>query len=113
MEESTLLLSVSRQLTANFQSGWIDALNWKDTPSSKISMNTGLTLIRETQSFIFVNFAKFALSGKHFIESYTTINSIQDWCYEDVVIDAKSKYKTALQTEYRDFISDILDSINL
>lgn len=113
MEESTLLLSVFGQLTANFHSRWIDALNWKDTPSSKVSMNTGLTMIRETQSLIFVNFAKFALSGKHFIESYKTINSIKDWCYEDVVIDAKSKYKTALQTEYRDFIVDILDSINL
>lgn len=113
MEESTLLLSVFKQLTSNFQNGWIDALKWKDTPSSKASMSIGLTLIRETLSLMLVNFAKFALGGKHFIEKYETMNSIQDWCYEDVVVDAKNKYKAALQAEYREFIFDILDSVNL
>lgn len=114
MEESPLLLSVFSQLTSTFRSGWIDALCWKDTPSSKISMNNGHTLIRETQSLVFINFAKFALGGKHFVESYDTLDSIQEWSYEDVVVDAKkNKYKTALQTEYREFIFDILDSVNL
>ena len=114
MKETKLLEDVFEQLNNKFQSNWIDSLQWTNTLVSKNSMSKGLTSIRELRSIILVNFARFALGGKQFVESYETINKIQEWSYDDVVINRnRNKYKTALLNEYRGFIFDVLDSVNL
>ena len=99
MKETKLLEDVFEQLNNKFKSNWIDSLQWTNTLVSKNSMSKGLTSIRELRSIILVNFARFALGGKQFVESYETINKIQEWSYDDVVI---------IHDAARPLVSDVL-----
>lgn len=110
--ESEYTRSVLEQFKQDFQSLWIEDLNWSSSATKAFGF--GMSKISVFRQYLVIQYSKLVLSGDHLInetEDLSMLQAIINGYVEDIT--PKRTLKVKLYLEFQSMLKDIIDIIRL
>lgn len=110
--ESEYTRSVLEQFKLDFQSLWIEDLNWSSSATKAFGF--GMSKISVFRQYLVIQYSKLVLSGDHLInetEDLSMLQTIINGYVEDIT--PKKTLKVKLYLEFQSMLKDIIDIIRL